>query len=106
MVAQNMLDVFADDLSDFVFSVSPLFSLPAVPPTGSAPSSRDPSSGEPSDFGDEAIDEVISAFKVLTEVKAVEVDTKSLVGVVVVERVVEIEATTVVEVLCSMLSFH
>lgn len=88
MVAQNMLDVVADDLSDFVFSVFPLFSFPAVPPTGSAPSSRDPSfgdpsSGEPSDFGDEAIDEVISVSKVLTE--AVEVGTKSLAGVVVVD---------------------
>ena len=100
MVAQNMLDVVADDLSDFVFSVFPLFSFPAVPPTGSAPSSRDPSSGEPSDFGDGAIDDVISVSKVLTE--AVEVGTKSLVGVIVV--VVGIVVTTVV--LCSMLSFH
>ena len=83
MVAQNMLDVVADDLSDFVFSVFPLFSFPAVPPTGSAPSSRDPSSGEPSDFGDGAIDDVISVSKVLTE--AVEVGTKSLAGVVVVD---------------------
>ena len=87
MVAQNMLDVVADDLSDFVFSVFPLFSFPAVPPTGSAPSRDpsfgDPSSGEPSDFGDEAIDEVISVSKVLTE--AVEVGTKSLAGVVVVD---------------------
>ena len=83
MVAQNMLDVVADDLSDFVFSVFPLFSFPAVPPTGSAPSSKDPSSGEPSDFGDGAIDDVISVSKVLTE--AVEVGTKSLVGVVVVD---------------------
>ena len=105
MVAQNMLDVFADDLSDFVFSVSPLFSLPAVPPTGSAPSSIDPSSGEPSDFGDEAIDEVISVSKVMTDAEAVEVGIKSLVGVIE-ERVVEIVVTTVVEVLCSMLSFH
>ena len=90
MVAQNMLDVVADDLSDFVFSVFPLFSFPAVPPTGSAPSSRDPSSGdpssgEPSDFGDEAIDEVLSVSKVLTDVEAVEVGTKSLVGVIVVD---------------------
>ena len=77
MVAQNMLDVVADDLSDFVFSVFPLFSFPAVPPTGSAPSSKDPSSGEPSDFGDGAIDDVISVSKVLTE--AVEIGTKSLV---------------------------
>ena len=83
MVAQNMLDIVADDLSDFVFSVFPLFSFPAVPPTGSAPSSRDPSSGEPSDFGDGAIDDVISVSKVLTE--AVEVGTKSLAGVVVVD---------------------
>lgn len=93
MVAQNMLDVVADDLSDFVFSVFPLFSFPAVPPTGSAPSSKDPSSGdpsfgdpssgEPSDFGDDAIDDVISVSKVLTE--AVEVGTKSLAGVVVVD---------------------
>ena len=104
MVALKMLDVFADDLSDFVFSVSPLFSFPAVPPTGSTGSA--PSSGGPSDStGDDAIDEAASVSKVLIDVEAVEVTgTKSLVGAFVVE--VGIEVTTVVEVLNSMSIFH
>ena len=105
MVALKMLDVFADDLSDFVFSVSPLFSFPAVPPTGSAPSSGGPSDST----GDDAIDEAASVSKVLIDVEAVEVTgTKSLVGafVVVVGIEVGIEVTTVVEVLNSMSIFH
>ena len=83
MVALIMLDVFADDLSDFVLSVSPLFSFPAVPPTGSAPSS-----GEPSDStGDDAIEEVVAVSKVLivlVAVEAADAGTKSLVGAIVV----------------------
>ena len=105
MVALKMLDVFADDLSDFVFSVSPLFSFPAVPPTGSAPSSGGPSDST----GDDAIDEAASVSKVLIDVEAVEVTgTKSLVGAFVVEVGIEvgIEVTTVVEVLNSMSIFH
>ena len=113
MVALIMLDVFADDLSDFVFSVSPLFSFPAVPPTGSAPSSGGPSdsagddsSGEDSSgFTDEAIDEAASVSEALIDVEAVEVTgTKSLVGSIVV--VVGIAVTTFVEVLNSMSIFH
>ena len=108
MVALIMLDVFADDLSDFVFSVSPLFSFPAVPPTGSAPSSGGPSDSagdDSSGFTDEAIDEAASVSKVLIDVEAVEVTgTRSLVSAFVVE--VGIGVTTGVEVLNSMSIFH
>ena len=83
MIAQGMLDVIADDLSDFVLSEFPLFSFPAVPPTGSAPSS-----GEPSDStGDDAIEEVVAVSKVLivlVAVEAADAGTKSLVGAIVV----------------------
>ena len=108
MVALIMLDVFADDLSDFVLSVSPLFSFPAVPPTGSAPSSGGPSDSagdDSSGFTDEAIDEAASVSEALIDVEAVEVTgTKSLVGSIVV--VVGIAVTTFVEVLNSMSIFH
>ena len=92
-----MLSVFAEDSSDFVSSVLPLLSFPAVPPTGSAPSSLDPF-----DFlGD--VDK--SVFKVvLFEVAVPKVGTKSVFGANVVEIVVVVAA--VVDVLDCISIIH
>ena len=84
-----MLNVFAEDLSDFVSSELPLLSFPAVPPTESAPPSSDPF--------DLLGDADKSVFKVvLLEVAGGEVGTKSFVGANVVEVVTIVVVTIVV----------
>ena len=94
-----MLNVFAEDLSDFVSSELPLLSFPAVPPTGSAPSSSDPF-----DFLGDADKSVFKV--VLFEVAGAKVGTKSLVGANVVDLVVTIIVAAVVDVLDCISIIH
>ena len=99
MVAQKMVDGFADDLSELFPFELPLFSFPAVPPTESAPSSGDPSDST----GNELSDKVKSVFKVVViEVVELEVGTKSLVGA----RVVVVLVARVVVILDSRSTIH